>query len=286
MPNWKIWKKNPIPEQRSALPGRTATAGEPIAPDPTPRASAPPAPDRVATLKRRRDGILFDVEQSELANQAENPWRERIELLRQTIDDIRREREFLDALPRIERPVPANQLVTVGRVVWEDPASVEFTIADEPFRFESEIDWAERGTYVTRNDLEFRRGDASIFAPARWPEAERQAFIERLNESLFIFATDLRNLAENGSTLPAEISLADLISACPVCGDWQLWGGFCPTCAERDRQRKALDDEIAARFQEISAEEEERAKIAERLPIALRRLADVETELTALGAAE
>lgn len=284
MPNWKIWKKEPPHEQRSALPGRTATAGEPITPDVAPRPSAPPAPDRIATLQRRRDGILFDVEQSELASQPENPWRERIDLLEQTIDDIRKERENLDNVRRIDRPAPANQLVTIGRVIWEDPASVEFSIANERFRYESEIDWAERGTYVTRNELERRLGDPSLFAPARWPEDEQQAFTERLNESLFIFATDLRHLAENGETLPAEVSLADLISSCPVCGDWQLWGGFCPSCAERDRQRKALEDEIAARLQDISAEEEERAKIAERLPIALRRLADVEMELKSFGA--
>ena len=286
MPNWKIWKKTPQSEQHSALPGRTATAGEPIIPDGAPRPSAPPAPDRVATLKRRREGILFDVEQSELANQPENPWRERIELLTQTINDIRHEREDLENLPRIERPVPTNQLVTIGRVVWEDPASVEFSVANEPFRYESEVDWAERGTYVTRNELELRAGDASKFAPAEWPKEERQAFLERLNEALFIFATDLRNLAENGGVLPAEVSLADLISPCPVCGDWRLWGGFCPTCAERDRRRKVLEDEIAARLQEINAEEEERARIAERLPIALRRLADVETELRSFGAAD
>jgi hypothetical protein len=283
MPNWKIWKKDLPREPQSALPGRTATAGEPIIPEAALRSGAPPAPDRIATLKRRRAGILFDVEQSELANQAENPWRERIALLQQTIADIRLERERLEALPRIERPVPPNQLVTVGRVVWQDPASVEFSIADEAFRYESEIDWAERGTYVTRNELERRAGDPARFAPERWPEDERLAFIQALNDALFIFATELRTRAENGTTLPAEVSLADLISPCPICGDWRLWGGFCPACIERDRKRRALEAEIAGRLQEISAEEEQRAKIAERLPVALRRLADVETELRSLG---
>jgi hypothetical protein len=283
MPNWKIWKKDPPREPHSALPGRTATAGEPIIPDPTPRPSAPPDPDRIATLKRRRDGILFDVEQSELASQPENPWRERIELLQQTIADVRRERESLDNFPKIERPVPPNQLVTVGRVTWQDPASVEFSIANEAFRYESDVDWAERGTYVTRNELERRSGNPTLFAPEQWPEDERLAFIQRLNDALFIFATELRTRAENGATLPAEISLADLISPCPICGDWRLWGGFCPTCTERDHRRRALEAEIAGRLQEISAEEEERAKIAERLPVALRRLADVESELRSFG---
>lgn len=283
MPNWKIWKKEPPAEQRSALPGRTATAGEPIIPTPTPRESAPPAPDRIATLKRRREGILFDVEQSELAQQRENPWRERIDLLEQTIDDIKRERDSLELFPRFERQAPMNQLLVVDRVVWEDPASVRFTIADEAFLFESELDWAERGTTITRNELELRKGDASKFATAGWPETEREYFTNQLNESLFIFATDLRNRAENGEAIPGELSLADLIAPCPVCGDWQLWGGFCPACAERDRHRKSLESEIAARLLEISNEEEERAKLAERLPIALRRLADVETELKSLG---
>jgi hypothetical protein len=39
-------------------------------------------------------------------------------------------------------------------------------------------------------------------------------------------------------------------------------------------------------LQEISAEEEERAKIAERLPVALRRLADVDADLRSAGAAD
>ncbi|CAN5614700.1 hypothetical protein BH09CHL1_BH09CHL1_33530 [soil metagenome] len=283
MPNWKPWKKNTPAEQVSALPGRTATAGEPIIPATAPRENAPASPDRVATLKRRRDGILFDVEQSELAQQPENPWRERIELLNQTIDDIRRERQGLDSLPKVERPIPTNQPVSIDRVTANDPATVSYSIAAEPFLFESEVDWAERGTTISRNELELRTGDASIFASPDWSESDRADFATRLNESLFIFASDLRNRAENGEAFPSELTLSDLISTCPVCGDWQLWGGLCPACAERDRQRKSLDSEISARLLEINAEEEERAKLADRLPIALRRLADVQAELKALG---
>lgn len=283
MPNWKPWKKNPSAEQVSALPGRTATAGEPIIPATGPREHAAPPSDRIATLKRRRDGILFDVEQSELAQQPENPWRERIELLNQTIADIRRERDGLESFPRIERPTPSNLPVTITQVAADDPAAVSFSIGNEPFLFESEIDWAERGTTISRNEIELRSGDASKFASPEWSESDRGEFTLRLNESLFIFASDLRNRVENGEALPGELSLADLISACPACGDWQLWGGFCPTCAERDRQRKSLDGEISSRLLEINAEEEERAKLADRLPIALRRLADVQSELKALG---
>jgi hypothetical protein len=283
MPNWKPWKKHPPAEQVSALPGRTATAGEPIIPATAPRENSAPVPDRVATLKRRRDGILFDVEQSELAQQPENPWHERIELLNQTIADIRRERSSLDTLPRIRRPTPKNQPVVIDRVIADDPATVSFSIAAEPFLFESEIDWAERGTTISRGELELRSGNVSAFASPDWLESDRIDFALRLTESLFIFASDLRNRVENGETLPGELTLADLISISPVCGDWQLWGGFCPTCAERDRRRKSLDSEISARLLEIDSEEEERAKLADRLPIALRRLADVQSELRALG---
>ena len=60
MPKWRFWEKEPTREQSSALPGRTATAGEPVVPHAAPPRSQTPAPERIATLKRRRDGILFE----------------------------------------------------------------------------------------------------------------------------------------------------------------------------------------------------------------------------------
>ncbi len=283
MPKWRFWEKEPTREQTSALPGRTATAGEPIVPNLAPRRSEPASPDHIAALKRRRDGILFDVEQSELAHQDENPWRERITLLEETVADIRAERARLDDIPRLDLPAPPELPVSLGEVRWQDPALVEITIGDQRFRFESDLDWAERGTYVSRNDLERRGGDAAAIAPTEWEDDTRQRFTDRLNESLFILASDLRNRAENGEALPTVSALHELISPCPDCGDWKLWGGFCPRCAERAQQAKALDDEILGRLGEIAGEEEERATIAERLPVALRRLADVEAELDSLG---
>lgn len=286
MPKWRFWEKEPIREQPSALPGRTATAGEPVVPHAAPPRSQTPTPERIAALKRRRDGILFDVEQSELAQQTENPWRERISLLEETVANIRAERAAVDKVPRLELPPPPESPASVGEVRWEDPALVEIAIGDQTFRFESEIDWAERGTYVTRNDLELRSGDPAAIARIDWAPEIRDRFTSRLTESLFILASDLRNRAENGEALPSVSTLSDLISPCPECGDWKLWGGFCPSCAERAQRTKALDDEILARLGEIAREEEERAEIAERLPIALRRLADVNAELASLGVAE
>ncbi len=283
MPKWRFWEKDPIREQSSALPGRTATAGEPIVPTAAPPRNQTPAPERIATLKRRRDGILFDLEQSELAQQEDNPWRQRIALLEETIVDIRAERTAVDEIPRLNLPEPPATPVSIGEVRWEDPALVEITIVDRPFRFESDLDWAERGTYVSRNDLELRSGDPAAIAPAGWDGPTRERFSNRLNESLFILASDLRNRAENDEPLPNLSTLGDLIAPCPECGDWKLWGGFCPSCAERAQRSKALDDEIIARLGEISREEEERAEIAERLPVARRRLTDVDAELSALG---
>src|SRR5687768_13983628 len=101
MPSWRFWDKRPREETPQAvvdLP-RTATHG---GPPPAPRPPLPelPATDdarqrRKAQLERRRDLILFDVEQGELALSPENPWQERIELLTESLATVDQDRTAL-----------------------------------------------------------------------------------------------------------------------------------------------------------------------------------------------
>jgi hypothetical protein len=260
---------------------RTAPAGEIIRPEPVASQPAAPDPQRLATLHRRREALLFDVEQSELATLPENPWRDRMALLSETIGQVQAELDSLTA-PKLDRPAFPPTPVTIDEVRWEDPADVLFAVGDEHFSYVSEIDWAERGTYVSRNELALQNGDPSSLIPEFFAADLRDLAGERLAEALFIFASDLRRRAESDEALPEGVTLDAIIGICPVCGDWMAWGGYCPTCTALAQMRQALTDEIARIGTEIQQEEDERAKLADRLPVARRRLAETESEIARL----
>jgi hypothetical protein len=252
-----------------------------IQPDLSAAPAASPDPQRLATLLRRREALRFDVEQSELATQPENPWRERMALLGETVSQVQAGKLGLIA-PKLDRPPFPPTPVTIDEVHWEDPAIIRFTVGDEAFTFVSELDWAERGTYVSRNELVPQSGDASRLIPASFPEKLHSLAGERLAEALFIFASDLRRRAESDAPKPTRVTLNAVVGICPVCGDWQAWGGYCPTCTAIAQQRQALTVEVARISSEIQQEEEERAKLADRLPVARRRLAETESEIIRL----
>src|SRR4029079_3550009 len=92
-------------------------------------------------------------------------------------------------------------------------------------------------------------------------------------------ALDLRDRALAGKPLPENPTLADLARPCPECGDWRDWRGHCDTCATRAWRRQNLLAESARLAQKRDDEEAERHKWAERLPVARRRLADLEAEI-------
>ena len=64
--------------------GETPTPASPlhISPSkPASRLADPGVESRLADLRRRRDALLYDIDQGILAQQSENPWQDRIELL-------------------------------------------------------------------------------------------------------------------------------------------------------------------------------------------------------------
>lgn len=294
----RTWKFRPeshtVPDQEQSdpeipsthsLPGRTARVGEPV-PQPEPETRQPLSEEqrrqRIAVLERRRTGILFDLDQAELAAQPENPWRERIALYGETLDVVRRDIEALDREPRVSRPLLPPAPITIQTVAPDDPAVIAFNVGTQSFVFESELDWAERGTTITHGELIRSTGDPAALVPDTIPPELQGELVAHLDRSLFIFATDLRRLADNNQPFPTA-TLADLAHPCPICGHWQAWGGSCAVCAERANRRRALE----AEFQRISAEqteeENERARWAERRSVARRRLADVDAEIAALA---
>jgi hypothetical protein len=276
-------KPAPEPETTQATPAPASTATKRM---PKPRATAEPrdpaARGRLDQLRKRRELVAFDLERAEAAHRPDNPWAERMALLDESLATIEADLAALDALPP-ETPIPLPPVpITAIDARPGDVAAVRFTIGDEPFSFVEETDWDQRGGPVVRGQLKQESGDAARLVPPTVPPDRRQSLVDHLAASATAFATDLRDRALNGESLPEGVTLADLAEPCPVCGNWREWGGVCPTCARRAYQRQQLEGEALRIARERDAEEEERHLWAERLPVARRRLADVDAEIARL----
>ena len=250
------------------------------------RARRETAPDRVARraaeLNRRRQAALFDIEQGEFASRADNPWQERIALLSDALVTVNEDMARLDSVPpEPYAPLPATP-VTDLRVSDEEPPSVSFMIGEERFVFAEEIDWAERGHQLARGELRQQQGDPRRLVPPDTPPAIREALTAHLTESLFVFASDLRDRALDQEPLPHGPTLGDLGRPCGTCGGWLDWRGRCQACTRRNAERLALKRESDRLLDERASEAEEQHRLVERLPAARRRLAEVEMELNAL----
>lgn len=282
MPGWKFWERREPDTPQP--PRRTAPAGE----IPRPDAAAPAVtydPQRLHALRRRRDALVFDVEQSELAARPDNPWLARVALLDETRRSVEAELELVEPLPLPERPAFDPLPIRIDTVRWEDPAIVSFAVGNDRVEFISELDWAERGAYIARNELIFESGDLDRLLPGELSIEMVVETRDALEEALFIFASDLRRRAEQDEPMPRSVTLDLIIQVCPVCGDWRAWGGYCPTCTEVDQRRTRLKREIERIRAEAAQEQEERAKLADRLPVALRRLSETDQEIARIESA-
>jgi hypothetical protein len=292
MARWRFWEREDTP--KNAL-----TVTPPARPEVAPRARGfhPPPPrdepiasnlsaednDKLARLLRRRDAVMFDVEQAESASQPDNPWTERIALLDEAMEAVERDRKTLASLPaQPGTPLPPTPITNI-RVVAETPSSVSFDVGSERFDYSEDIDWAERGTQLVKPELVHRSGNPAALVPLDVPGQRQDALREHLTASLFVFATDLRDRELNGNPLPEAPTLADLARPCDDCGGWQDWHGTCAECQRRAWQRQHLDAEEERLRGERNQEAEERVHLADRLPIARRRLAEVDAEIAALG---
>jgi len=286
MPGWNLKPKflqrsQPVPDTTPVQP--METDGRKL---PPPRQSlpsvAPEAAAAIAKLRSRREQLAFDLERAESAHDPDNPWADRIALLDDTLATIEHDLADLAAL----QPLPLLALpptpITHIAAQRDDPIAVTFRIAPEGFRYEEETDWDQRGGPVVRGELVRRAGDASRLAPGSIPDDRREDLARHLIASTDAFAVDLRNRALEASSLPAAPTLADLAEPCPVCGNWREWGGTCATCAQRAFLRQQLNSEAIRIAKERDAEEEDRHKWAERLPVARRRMLDLDQQIAAL----
>jgi hypothetical protein len=226
---------------------------------------------------------MFDVEQAESAAQPDNPWYERMALLDEALMAVARDREALAALPaQPGEPVPPTPILNI-QIDAATPSEVSFTIGAERFDYSEDIDWAERGTQLVKPELVHRSGNPAALVPPALSEDRREALRDHLVSSLFVFATDLRDRALNDHPLPEAPTLADLARPCDDCGGWRDWHGTCAECQRRAWQQQHFAAEEERLRGERKQEEDERARLADRLPIARRRLAEVDAEIAALG---
>jgi hypothetical protein len=251
----------------------------------TPPLSDPAQQARLDQLRHRRDGIEYDLERAESARQPDNPWQERIALLDESLATVEADLAALASLPpEPSVPLPATPITAIEATGGE-PAAVRFQIGPEQFEFAEETDWDQRGGPVVRGELRRRAGDAASLIPATTPDELRLALAAHLVDSVTVFATDLRDRTLDGEPLPQNPTLADLARPDPECGGWLDWRGASATCARRTWQRQQLQAEAQRLTSERETELEDRAKWAERLPIARRRLTDIDAEIAKLTGA-
>ncbi len=294
----RFWKQNEENEEIGQAPANDAAPARP------PRirltTNQPPLPPHLAAtraasgprprlegqalierLQRRKQDILFEISQSEQAASEENPWRDRMDLLTEALTTVEDDLKALDNVPPEPfAPLPETPITDIA-VNTADPPEVAFTIDGQTFHYSEDIDWAERGHQVIRTELVRRAGDPAALVPAPTPDDLKPALMAQLTESLFVFASDLRDRALDGEFQPAHPTLADLARPCPNCGGWMEWGGVCQACARRRAERFRLMAERNGLLSKRAAEADEMTRLIERLPLARRRLIDVETELAA-----
>ena len=247
-----------------------------------PPAADPAMQSRLDAMRRRREMAAYDLERAESARQEENPWRERMALLDQSLATIEEDLRALDDIPPLPPIALPETPIADVTVSLEEPVTISFAIGPREFRWEEEIDWDQRGGPVVRGQLRQRSGDAAALVPPDVPGERREALERHLAESATVFALDLRDRALEGEPLPEAPTLADLARPCPVCGDWLDWRGHCDACANRAYRRQTLHAEAARLAQERDDEEEDRHKWAERLLVARKRLADLDAEIARL----
>ncbi len=239
-----------------------------------------PEQRRLERLRRQRTAILFDIEQGELAVSPENPWLDRIALLGEAMDTVSQDaRAAQQVTPGLFSPLPPDP-ITIDTVEDDgEIATVAFTVGGESFRYAEEPDWADRSRVVTRGELQRKQGNPAALIPSAVPETLRDALDDHLTGSLFVFASELRDNMLDGEAQPDNPRLSDLASPCPVCGGWTDWRRTCQNCARRNARLMELKREETRLLDERAREAEERRRLMEGLPLARKRLRDVDAEI-------
>jgi len=273
--------EGPPPEQpQRAVPPHIA---ERLNLQPRRRGSAVELRRRLARLENQREQTQFDIAQGELALEDDNPWKQRVALLTETLETVEADRKRVEQIdPEPFWQVPPVPITDPTIRIENDVASVGYTVGDERFTYEEPLDWAERGHQIARMELQLVEGQPEAVLPETVPAELREPLLAHLDHSLFVFATVLRDRHLDEEPLPTGTTLADLAWPCPDCGGWMDFRGRCQACARRRMRLQELFQERSRLLNERAAEIEEQHRIAERLPLARKQLRDIELQISEL----
>ncbi|CAN5585162.1 hypothetical protein BH23CHL2_BH23CHL2_11010 [soil metagenome] len=232
---------------------------------------------RRSRLERRIQNLEHDIARASNAARADSRWHQRIDEVNAAIKQAEADARVLaePGQPREALPLPATPVTDVD-VQTDIPATVRFRIGDESFRFSEEIDWTERGEQRSMPGLRRFEGNPDALIPAGVPEDRREALQEHLRHTVAALAVALRDQPEQRAE---SITLADLASPCPVCGNWRDLRDRCITCQRRDWSAEEVRSQIGRLIEERNHLMDEIAGQREALPILQRQLQDARTEL-------
>lgn len=288
-----VWRRIFQPEDEPETPGGTESQraetpqravpphiAERIHLQPRHTGSAAELRRRLTRLENQREQTQFDIAQGELALETDNPWKQRVALLTETLETVEADRKRVEQIdPEPYWQVPPVPITDPSVQIENDVATVRYSVGDERFVYEEPLDWAERGHQIARMELQLVEGQPEAVMPDNVPADMEAALLAHLDHSLFVFATVLRDTHLEEEPLPTNATLADLAPPCPVCGGWMDYRGRCQACARRKMRLQELFQERGRLLNERAAEIEEQHRIAERLPLARKRLRDIEFQI-------
>lgn len=281
------FRKQPVVEPDPAPPPASVpvSRAKGFVPPPPRESIAPNADPRVDRLRQRVKSLEEEIEATERSGDPDSPFQQRIFILTAALDDI--EQEIAHESNLASRDVPPLPPTPIEHVTVQlDPVPiVSFSIGGRAFRYEEEVDWAERGTQIVHGDLVGIDIKTNGLIPSSMSPGETAELASHLDRSLFAFATDLRDRAIEGQPLPTNATLTDLAIPSAQCGDWLIWGGVSLRCLEHETRLRELNSVRTRLIDERSTVIEERQRQVEELPIQRRRLDQAITELRTLEAA-
>lgn len=244
-----------------------------------PQIDSATAARRRARLEQRITNLKHDIERAASANRPDNRWNRRIAEIQAAIEQANTDADRAASIEQPAEPIelPATPVVDI-RVTTAIPATVTFRIGDEAFRYSEEIDWTERGEQRDLPGLRRFEGDPARLIPADVPAERRPALEEHLRHALGALAVQLRDGGEDAGQ-GLSLTLRDLATPCPVCGNWRDLLGRCIACQRREWQAAQIRSEVNRLLEERNHLLDEMAKAREALPILQRQLRDARAEL-------
>jgi hypothetical protein len=232
---------------------------------------------RRSRLDRRITNLEHDIERAASAGRAGSHWRRRIEEINAAISQAQEDVKLLDTEPSPNSGVRLAPTPILAIDVSTDiPATVRFSIGGEHFRYSEEVDWTERGEQRSLPGLRRFEGEPAALIPDETPPDRREALQEHLLHAVGALAIALR---DGSATLTDDMTLANLASPCPICGNWRDHRDRCITCQRREWQANEIRAEIGRMIEERNGLLEEIANQRDALPILQRQLQDARKEL-------